>query len=329
MRPAFQNTVKHAFNMKTVLALALGAAACWTAAAGPLQKARVAADARWVVHLDVEALLATQVGQMLTREALGPGLDAPSAALKKQFGFEFDWRRIRSVTLYGSDFSGAEQLGGVMLLDTDMDVAGGLEAALAKLAAAGRSGARELQRLDDAPAPLYRMHDEVYVAADPGAPVVVGKAREAAVKARKVLAGGAPNLNGASGFGEFCQSGDGFFFVAAAQGFSELAPFPPQAQVLRMADGLRLNLGEFANEVRASLTLNTRTAESAQQVQQIVQGLLALAMLTQHDQPEVQTLLQGTRVARSDKLVTLNLALPSAMLSRKLVEEQLGKRRPD
>lgn len=312
--------------MKTLLALTLTAATVWTAVAGPLQKTRVAADARWVIHLDAEALFKTALGQTLAREALEPRLEGPSATLKQQYGFDFDWRRIRSVTLYGSEFGSPEQLGGVMLVDSDLDVAQGFESALAKLAAAGRRDAPELQRLTDSPSPLYRIMDEVYIAAAPGTPAIVAKSREVTLKAGKVLAGSAPNLDGASGFGEFCQAGDGFFFVAAAQGFSGAAPFPPQAQVLKMADGLRLNLGEFGNEVRASLTLSTRTSERAQQIQQIVQGLLALAMLSQSDNQDLQTLLQGTQVARSDKLVTLNLAVPSGKLSRKIVEEQ-GKSR--
>jgi hypothetical protein len=298
-------------------------------AAGPLDHGRVAADARWVVHLDVEALLRTTLGQTIAREALGPKLEEPTAALKQQFGFDFDWRRIRSVTLYGSAFGAPDKLDGVMLVDTDMDVAGGMEAALAKLAAAGHSSPRQLERLEDRPAPLYRLVGEVFVAPDPGKPVIVGKVREATLKARQVLSGGAPNLNKASGFGAFCQPGDGFFFVAAAQGFSDAAPFPPQAQVLKMADGFRLQLGEVATDVRANLALSARTAESAQQVQQIVQGLLALAMLTQADNQDLQTLLQGTRVSRSERIVTLNLTLPSSMLSQKFVEEQLRKHGAD
>jgi len=312
--------------MKTFLALALGAAATWTVAAAPLQKARVAADARWVVHLDVEALLATAVGQTLVREALGPRLDGPSGALKQQLGFDFDWRRIRSVTLYGSEFAGPEQPHGVMLVDTDMDVAQGLEAALAKLAAVGHNGARELQRLEDGASPLYCVKGQLFVAPTRGAPVIVGKARDATLRARKVLAGDAPNLDAAPGFGEFCQAGKGFFFLAAAQGFSEAAPFPPQAQVLKLADGLRFNLGEFAEEVRANLALSTRTPESARQIQQIVQGLLALAMLSQADNQDLQSLLQGTRVTLDDKIVTLNVALPSGKLTRRITEAQQQQR---
>jgi hypothetical protein len=311
--------------MKTFLAFAFSAAVTWPAAAGPLVHNRVAADARWVVHLDVEALLRTAFGQTLAREALDPKLEEPSAALKKEYGFDFDWRRIRSVTLYGSEFGAPDKLGGVMLVDTDLDVAGGLEAARAKLAAAGRSGSSELERVEEGAAPLYRLLGEVFVAPGPEAPVIVGKVREATLNARKVLTRSAPSLKAGEGFGAFCQPGDGFFFVAAAQGFTESAPIPPQAQVLKMADGFRLQLGEVGKEVRANLALSTRTIEGAQQIQQIAQGLLALGMLTQADNPDLQNLLQGTRVARADKIVTLNLTLPSSMLSQKFVEEQLRK----
>lgn len=307
----------------------VGTATAWGAVAGPLQKAHIAADAQWVIHLDVEALLATRVGDTLAREALDPKLAGPTANLKQELGFDFNWRRIRSLTLYGTDFTGPQDLRGVLLVETDMDVAQGLEAARSKFAAAGQGDVGGLRRLDDVSFPLYCLQDMLYVAAERGRPVVVGKGRGTAVKARAVLQGEAPNLKAAPGFGEFCQTGDGFFFVAAAQGFSETAPVPPQAKVLRMADGLRFSLGEFADQVRASLALSTRTRESAQQIQLVVQGMLALATLSQPDDPDLQTLLRSMGVSLDDKVVTLNVSLPSGKLSQKIIEEQEKERARD
>ena len=81
-------------------ALVLTAALC--ASAGPLRPGTVPADARWLVHLNVEQLKATTIGtyvldRLNTREA-GPKLAAFQAV------FNFDPRQdIRAVTLCGPD----------------------------------------------------------------------------------------------------------------------------------------------------------------------------------------------------------------------------------
>lgn len=306
--------------------LALGVAACGVSWAGPLQKAQVAADARWVIHLDVEALLKADLGKTLASAALDPYLSKAASELKTRLGVEFDWRRIRSLTVYGSDFTGPEQQRGVLLVDTDMDVAKAFETALARFSAGEGHDDRPLVRVADESTPLYCIHQELYVSAPAGKPVVVSRTRPNLTKAREVFTGAAPNLGGSKGFGEFCQADEGFFFLAAAQGFSEAAPVPPQARVLKMADGLRLSLGEISGQVQASLALSTKNSDGARQVQQVVQGMLALAVLGGSEDPDLQMVLNGTRVSLSERVVTLNLSVPSGKISQRILEEEKKQR---
>ncbi len=307
-------------------ALVLGVATCGVALAGPLKKAHVAAEARWVVHLDVEALLKSDLGKTLASAALDPYLSKASSELKTRLGVDFDWRRVRSLTLYGSDFSDPEQQKGVLLVDTGIDVAKQLESALARLSAAEGGDAKSLTRLGGESSALYSIHEELYISAPPGKPVVVSRTRPGVAQAGEVLAGTAPNLAGSKGFGEFCQADDGFFFLAAAQGFSDAAPVPPQARVLKMADGLRLTLGELSGEVRARLALSTKNTDGARQVQQVVQGMLALATLGGLEDPDLQMVLNGTKVSLNERVVTLNLSVPSGKISRRILEEEKKQR---
>lgn len=305
--------------------LPLGLALAGTVLAGPLQTAHIAADARWVLHLDVEALLDTSVGQALAREALDPKFAEAAVKLKRELDFDFDWRRIRSLTLYGAEYGGPERLRGVMLIDTDMDLAAGFEAALQKQAALGRAEDGDLQRLEDGPQPLYCIKEDLYVALQPDAPVVVGKARRTALKARSVLVGGAPNLNTAPGFAAFATANQDNFMLVAAEGFSDAAPVPPKARVLKMAEGLRCTLGEAAGEVRASLALNAKSAETAQQMQQVVQGMLALVSLSQVENADLQKLIRGLRVGVNDRQLVLDLSLPAAEVAAKITAEERRK----
>lgn len=313
--------------MKSIPGLFLAAAAT-LAVAGPLEKTHVAADARWVLHLDLDALLASTVGDTLAREALDPKLAKPTADLKQQLGFDFDWRRIHGITLYGAEFSGPEHLRGVLLLDTDLDIAQGLELALQyqtqKLAQLG--GTPALERLATEAGPLYALHERLYIAPQPGVPVIVSQARQTLVKAQEVLTGGAPNLNAHASFSELCRAEPGSFFLVVAQGFSETAPVPPRAQVLKLAEALRLSLAESEGQVHARLDLNAKQPETASQMHQVLQGMMALLSLTQADHQELQALLQGTRVGLDGRTVTVDITLPAATVAQRITEEEQKKR---
>ncbi len=312
--------------MKTwnLFGLTLGLSA--VALAGPLQPAHIAADARWVIHLDLEALLATTVGQTLARESLDPHLAKPTADLKRFLDFDFDWRRIRSISVYGAEFGGPPQLRGVMLVDTDMDIAAGFEAALRKQAEWGRAADGDLQRLDADGYPLYAVKEVLYVSAQPGAPVVLGQTRRTTLRAREVLVGGAPNLNTAPGFLAFIQGCSPGFLVAAAEGFRDQIPVPPQAQVLKMTEALRLTLEEADNRLHAHLALNAQSAEVAQQIHHVVQGMLALVALTQAQNEELQTLARGLQVALDGRQINLRLSLPADLVAGKITEGERQKR---
>jgi len=312
--------------MKTWTACLLGLTLSAGVLAGPLQPAHIAADARWLIHLDLEALQPTTVGQTLAREAIEPKMSEVAAALKLHLGFDFDWRRIRSITLYGAEYGGPERLRGVMLVDTDLDLVTAFDRALQKQAEWGRAQDGDLQRLEDGPQPLYCIKEDLYVALQPGAPAVIGKARRTTLKARAVLVEGAPNLNTAPGLANLANAGHGEFLLVAAEGFGAAAPDAPQARVLKMADTLRFSLAETSGQLQAALTLGARSAETAQQMQQVIQGMTALVALSQTDNADLQKLVNGLRASVNDRQLQLSLTLPAADVAAKIAEDQRRKR---
>src|SRR5262245_38275713 len=110
---------------------------CWfsvEALAGSLPRAQVAAEAKWLIHLDVDALLETQLGKFIGREWLDPKATKLTADLKQQFDIELDWHQIHSLTAYGVDFKDPKA-NGVLLVRSDLDLAGALAAVVEKLGA--------------------------------------------------------------------------------------------------------------------------------------------------------------------------------------------------
>jgi hypothetical protein len=284
----------------------LAALAAW---AGPLQKHHVAAEAKWVLHLDVDAFKATQLGAYIGGE-LDQKLAKPKADLKAQLDFDFDWRRITALTAYGTGFRPDEQGKGILLVYTDMDLQKALEAVIDKQQG-GNAEAGPVKRLEPGPLPLYLINDDLYVAPQPGRPVLVSKFHQEILKARPVFAGQAPTLAASDAFGDLLSAPGALFFLAAAQGFNEVPQMPPKARVLKQAEGLRLIISETAGQLGLNALLKTKTPEVSQQVQQVLQGLIALGTLSQPDNQDLQQLIQATKVAAGDKSVTVNVQLPA------------------
>ena len=290
--------------------------------AEPLAKQDVAADAKWLVHCDLAGFRATKIGDFFGREVLDKKLAKPTTDLREQLGFEFDWRKIDSLTAYGADYQpqGAGQ--GVLLIRTTMDVRKALEGVMDRFAQGGNPDGGPVRRVQTDPVPLYAINNEVFIATPPGKPVLVSKSRADLDHAREVLLGQAPSLNGSPGLAAGDAPSNTFFLVASAQGFNENAPLPPRARILKMAESLRLGLGENGEELWLTVALKTKTLEVSQQIQQVVQGIIALVALGQIDNPDVRELAEATKVTGNDRLVTLEIRYPIDRAEAKLTAKE-------
>jgi len=310
---------------RIVTAVAVGATLAAVAAwAGPLQKHHVAAEAKWVIHLDADAFKATQVGAYVGGE-LDQKLAKLKGDLKAQFDIDFDWRRITALTAYGTGFQPGEQGKGVLLVYTDMDVQKLLEAVIDK-AQGGNADAGDVKRLEPGPLPLYLIKNDFYVAPQPGRPVLVSKFHQEILKARPIFAGQGTTLAASDNFGDLLSAPGASFFVAAAQGFNELPHIPPKAEVLKQAEGLRLIVSENAGKVGFNVMLKTKTAEVSQKIQQVLQGLIALGALTQSDNQDLQQLIQAVSVTAGEKSVTVNVQLPVEKVLAEIKKKEAQKK---
>jgi hypothetical protein len=300
-----------------LLVLALAAAA--PTLAGPLQRQDLPADTKWLVHLDAAAFLKTKLGDSLAKEQIEPKLAQGRADIKAWFDFDLDWRRISGITIFGTDYTAPKEERGVALIYTDLDIAKGLDGAIVKLEAAGSADSGSVKRLEAAPQALYQLND-VFAAVQKGQPVVLGKSREKVLRTRDVLSGKNPSLKSGQAFTKLPAPASGFFLLAAAEDFNESAAIPPQANVLKQADGLRFTLAEKDTNLVASLALLPKNEQVAQQIQQVAQGLIALGALSQGDNADLQRLVQAVRVQQADGLVTLDLSLPVNLIQQKIAE---------
>jgi hypothetical protein len=303
--------------------------------AGPIRPSQIPEDARWVIHLDVDRLLKTRLGEYVTREFLEKKLSAPLAQLKQQMDVEVDWKKIHSVTVYGWEIKGhgrSEPMG-VVLVQSDLEVPAALDQVMGKLETQLGAAELPLRKSEETLGTIYQLKEEAFGAGASGGVFVLARKKEHLLTALGRLterpAKPAAAVTGTwRGLGE---SGDAFLVLGVAEGLVDLSSLPKQAHVLKEASGGRLMAGEKAENLFVSVALDTKTAETAAQIQQLLQGLIALANLSGNENADLQKLAQGARVEGREKQVILALEYPSRDVITRLTasasEDHSKKRR--
>jgi hypothetical protein len=118
---------------------------------------------------------------------------------------------------------------------------------------------------------------------------------------------------------------------ARALGFSD-ADLPLKSPVIRKSKSLYVWLGEHEGEAFAVAKVETESAEVANQVRSIVEGLLAMAELHFESNKQITAVLQAVKVSTNDKTVTVQCRGPAddaANLLKQVLVKQLKLKRPN
>ena len=308
-----------------------------SAVGGPLRKADISADAKWVLHLDVDQLRSTSAGKFVITEIADKVLAEPKAKMKQDTGYDLDLSKVKSVTAYGTY---TER---VLLLKGDIDAERLLDGAMARIQKEGKSDSAAVEKTVQGGLTTYRLRDRMVVTLRPDKVIVASQSAEANEKANDVLSGKAPNLASGRMFKEFPEPQKGFFFLGVAEGFNagkfagdseEGDQNNPKAKILKMADGGRIILGQDDDQLFLNVALKAKTTAVVTQMQQVIQGMIALAALAKSDNTNIQQLAESAKVSTHGDVVTLNLSFPAdeamTMLKSKAAEkmEQVERRHP-
>ncbi|MFM1768724.1 MAG: hypothetical protein RJA22_1253 [Verrucomicrobiota bacterium] len=297
------------------LGLALTLLAAPASLAGPLQKNRVPATAKWVLHIDLEAALRSQLGNLLARELVDRSLAKPLRDLKKTHDLEVDWRKIQAVTAFGNEVSSRPDEDGVLLLQGGVNVAALLDKVMEDLGSTG-----PLTRQGPAGRARYTLNEEFHAAEAPGGLFAISRSAARLDESLATLGGRGAHLGSNPRFAATPPAADGFIYLALSEGLGTLSDLP-QAALLQQAMGGQLVAGERAGQAFAALQLSTRDAAAASQLHGVVQGLIALGQLNQANNPDLQRLLRNARVTTNQALVTLSLQAPATNVVSQLARE--------
>ena len=295
--------------MKHALLLC-GAMLAWhtPAPAGSLKKEQIPADAKWLLHVDGDNLRGSKVGEYLFTKVLGGQI----AGASEQFHFDFSnvLQKVSSVTAYGTDFKKGPEANGVLLINFDGETQKALQGLLAAQLLADTNG--PVKKLEQESGTLYSIANEIFLTLEKDQPVLLSKSRSEIEKVHEVLAGKGPSIASNKTFSGYPNLSNSFFFLGVAEGFSDPKIIPPQAKALQMADGGRLALGESADQLLLNLNLRGKSADVTKQIQQVLEGMLALVSLGQPENEDLMQLARLTKVSATPEMVTLAMEYPVA-----------------
>ncbi len=245
--------------------------------AAPVEKGQVPAGVDWVAHIDFQDMLSCELGKQVLAH-----ITKDADAVKKLDGFAgtfgFDLTRdLESITLYRQ---GPDDARGALILRARLDQ----EKLLALLAAneayeTAKYGEHTLHHwLDDQR--KGKDDDGIRWGAFYGDDlVVICRDQEILKTALDVLDGKTDSLAGTSQtlLPKFSR---GSFLQVAAEGHSIPAKDEAHAAMLKKLASYSFEIGEAGGAVFVKTSLTAETAEAASQVQQMIQGLVAFAMIS-------------------------------------------------
>jgi hypothetical protein len=264
--------------------------------AGPLDVTQVAADATWLVHLDVDAMHDSTVVRRAYEKEIGswPNVASTASAIVDQLCMN-PAQDLRSVTAYGPT-PGADK--GVLLVHGSVDRAGMID----KLRQAPdyRTGSYHsfpvhswTQADGNVTCGFFR--DDV---------LVFSKTEKETTAALDVLEARSPGLVvGRSVLSESARAGT--ILLIRAIGLAEQR-LPLKSPLVKNVRSLHVALGEHQGVSFSEARLVAESADAASQIREIAEGAIASAMLQYGEDPNAVKIIRSTRVKADENTLRID-----------------------
>lgn len=297
-----------------------------SAHAAPLAESDVAADAKWVVHLDVDAFHETKIGgQAHDRAEKNERLQKFFGRVRDEIGVDLE-KDLHGATVYGTDFTPNSAVL-IVYCHGDKD----------KILDHIRSKPDFSESKTDDGQEIYSWSEKfggrgqphtVWVAFKKG--MGIHAASEETLKAALAVIGGKGGLSSSSPL--VADVPKGAFFFANAIGITE-ANLPVKAPMAKQIDEIHLAIGENDTDDFVNIEVDATNADTAKQLKNMADTFTGMAALQATEHPEVQQLMSGLKVEAKDKALTAEFKIAPDDLIKildKLHEERMHRQaKPD
>jgi len=284
-------------------AIALGVAA--TAMAGPLDLKQVSAGAKWVGHVDVDAMRSSIFVQRAYEKAIGswPGTGRRLGSLADNLGMDLS-RDLHGLTAYGMKIGRPE---GVLIVDANVDQSLLLEkAAKAPDHKKSTYGSYELHSWTEAKG---KKHEHAMVGTFYKPALMVFAPTVDEIKAAlDVLDGKSPALAGKPS-PMAAASPAGTMLLVRAIGLAD-AKLPTKSPLATQSETLSIAIGEQDARLSAEGKLVTKSKETAEKVKAIVDGARSMAELQHASDTDAAKVIKMFKVTMADKTVKVEFGGP-------------------
>jgi hypothetical protein len=310
--------------MKRMLPRTLFCTACIVLAAsgaygGPIQRADVAANPAWVVHLDCDALRSTALGRFVLEQMDKPEAQAKLAAFQAIFSIDLR-NQLHGMTLYSTSIAPEDA---VLLVYADFSADRLLT--MAKAAQDYQASSYKNHAIhswiDEKATAASGVKKRTYAAIE-GSRILFGKSEAAVARAVDVIGGTSRNLAASGAFPQLRAAG-GVFVQAVARKL-DIPEATPNAAVLRLAKQMSLQVAEVQGQLSTAVSVETEDEETATNMLSVAQGLVSLVKL-QKENPELTKWLKSLSLKQEGAGVTAVVTLPVADVV-KILQAEVARR---
>ena len=285
--------------MKTLFSIVAMSISVATGQAAEIDKANISNDAKFVVHLDLDAFRASKIGTTILekiRESEGGGKFNALVEL-----IEFDpLSAIHGATMFGN----GEEDNGILVVKH--------KANSAKLLA--------FMKLNEHYRKTEHGKHEIHGAGDRsdgerGYISFVNKSTAVLAPNRELTGVGIDLINGKGGAIKVPSSLDSMSkktknaFLVAYANVENLKENIDNETVNQMVKRAALSLGESDEKFILSISVDALDADAAENMENMINGLIGFARLNQDENPEVKDILKGLKTTRNEEKVSVHFSI--------------------
>ena len=286
--------------MKTLFSMVALAMSVAAVQAAKIDKANISNDAKFVVHLDLDAFRASKIGITLLEKIRKDEGGEKLNALAELIGFD-PLSAIHGATMFGN----GEEDNGILVVKHKADNT--------KLLA--------FMKLDEYYRKTEHGKHEIHGAGDRGdgkrgyvsfvnaTTAVLAASRELAAKGIDLVNGkGAAVKQIPTSLVSADKTAKNAFLVAYAN-VEDLKEHIDNETVNQMAKRVAFVMGESDEKFILSISVDALDADAAENMENMVNGLIGFARLNQDENPEVKDILKGLKVTRNEENVSVHFSV--------------------
>ena len=286
--------------MKTLFSMVALAMSVAAVQAAKIDKANISNDAKFVVHLDLDAFRASKIGITLLEKIRKDEGGEKLNALAELIGFD-PLSAIHGATMFGN----GEEDNGILVVKHKADNT--------KLLA--------FMKLDEYYRKTEHGKHEIHGAGDRGdgkrgyvsfvnaTTAVLAASRELAAEGIDLVNGkGAAVKQIPTSLVSADKKAKNAFLVAYAN-VEDLKEHIDNETVNQMAKRVAFVMGESDEKFILSISVDALDADAAENMENMVNGLIGFARLSQDENPEVKDILKGLKVTRNEATVSIRFSI--------------------